>query len=183
MATQEWCCDFNSQQKGLPCLSAEQSEQGSRNELKYIYPWIPYQKEMLLFPNATNDWINLDLFTHTISVKSASCLQELLSCNTPVKLNPKRAGGQNPLPLRHFLLYLCRLLFFHAETSWLFSFKPCTRFKTIFIKIGPRVMTRRCVIARWVQQKLIFHWNYTQIVFFVFFVFQDTLPLCFILFI
>ena len=39
------------------------------------------------------------------------------------------------------------------ETSWLFSFKPCTRFKTIFIKIGPRVMMRRCVIARWVQQK------------------------------
>ena len=61
-------------------------------------------------------------------------------------------GGQNP-PLQHFLLYLCRLLFFRAETSWLFSFKPCARFKTIFIKIGPRVMTRHCVIARWVQRK------------------------------
>ena len=67
--------------------------------------------------------------------------------------NPKRAGGQNPPPLRHFLLYLCRLLFFRAETSWLFSFKPCAQFKTIFIKIGPRVMTRRCVITRWVQRK------------------------------
>ena len=49
-------------------------------------------------------------------------------------------------------------------------------------------MTRRCVIERWVQrktdQKLIFNGNYTQIVFFVFFfLFQDTLSLCFILFI
>ena len=50
-------------------------------------------------------------------------------------------------------------------------------------------MTRRCVIERWVQrktdQKLIFNGNYTQIVFFVVFCFQDTLSLSilFILFI
>ena len=49
-------------------------------------------------------------------------------------------------------------------------------------------MTRRCVIERWFQrktdQKLIFNGNYKQIVFFViFFLFQDTLSLCFILFI
>ena len=68
-------------------------------------------------------------------------------------INPKRAGGQNPPPFQHFLLYLCRLLFFRSETSWLFFFKPCARFKTILIKIRPRVMTRRCVIARWVQRK------------------------------
>ena len=68
-------------------------------------------------------------------------------------LTLKEPGGRNLPPLRHFLLYLCWLLFFRAETSWLFSFKPCARFKTIFIKIGPRVMTRRCVIARWVQRK------------------------------
>ena len=68
-------------------------------------------------------------------------------------INPKRAGGQNPHPFQHFLLYLCQLLFFRSETSWLFFFKPCARFKTIFIKIRPRVMTRRCVIARWVQRK------------------------------
>ena len=47
-------------------------------------------------------------------------------------------------------------------------------------------MTRRCVIECWVQrktdQKLIFNGNYTQIVFFVIFGFQDTLSLCFILF-
>ena len=51
-----------------------------------------------------------------------------------------------------------------------FFFKPCAQFKTIFFKIGPRVMTRRCVIERWVQrktdQKLIFNGNYTQIVIF-----------------
>ena len=44
--------------------------------------------------------------------------------------------------------------------------------RQIFFKIGPRVMTWRCVIERWVQrktdQKLIFSGNYTQIVFFVF---------------
>ena len=67
-------------------------------------------------------------------------------------LNPKSQGVESTT-LQHFLLYLCRLLFFRAETSWLFSFKPCARFKTIFIKIGPRVMTRHCVIARWVQRK------------------------------
>ena len=60
-------------------------------------------------------------------------------------------GGESPF--QHFLLYLCWLLFFRAETSWPFSYKPCARFKTIFIKIGPRVMTQRCLIARWVQRK------------------------------
>ena len=93
-------------------------------------------------------------------------------------------GAESAPPPRHFLLYPSRLLFFGAETSWLFFFKPCAQFKTIFKKIGPRIMTRRCVIERWVQrktvQKLIFNGNYTQIVFFCF---QDTLSLCFILFI
>ena len=101
-------------------------------------------------------------------------------------LTLKEPGGQNPPPPRHFLLYLCRLLFFRAETSWLFSFKPCARFKTflsLFIKIRSRVMTQRCVIARWVQRKTNFplklHTN-RVFFFFFFFVFQDTLPLCFI---
>ena len=102
-------------------------------------------------------------------------------------LTLKEPGGRNPPPPRHFLLYLSWLLFFRAETSWLFFFKPCAHFKTIFRKIGPGVMTRRCVIERWVQrktdQKLIFNGNYTQIVFFVVFLFQETLSLCFILFI
>ena len=36
-----------------------------------------------------------------------------------LSVNPKRAGGGGGIrpPLRHFLLYLCRLLFFRAETS------------------------------------------------------------------
>ena len=39
----------------------------------------------------------------------------------PKPVNPKRAGGgAESAPLQHFLLYLCRLLFFRAETSWLF---------------------------------------------------------------
>ena len=90
-----------------------------------------------------------------------------------IGLNPKRAGGGgwNPPP-RHFLKYLSYLLFFRAKTSWLFSFKPCARFKTIFKKIGHRVMKWCCIIACWVQrktdQKLIFNGNYTQIVCFVF---------------
>ena len=105
-----------------------------------------------------------------------------LQFKTP-KLTLKEPGAESA-PLRHFLLDLSRLLFFRAETSWLFSFKPCARFKTIFTKIRPRVMTQRCVIERWVQrktdQKLIFQWKlHTNRVF----CFQDTLSLCFILFI
>ena len=88
-----------------------------------------------------------------------------------IVLTLKEPGGRI-CPPRHFLPYLSYLLFFRAETSWLFSFKPWARFKTIFKKIGHRVMKRRCVIARWVQrktdQKLIFSGNYTQIVFYVF---------------
>ena len=88
-------------------------------------------------------------------------------------LTLKEPGGGRIRPPQHFLLYLSWLLFFPAETSWLFSFKPCAQFKTIKKKkIRPRVMTRRCVIEHWVQrktdQKLIFNGNYTQIVFFVF---------------
>ena len=125
--------------------------------------------------------------------------------HTCLKMLPLNSGGlKTPLMSNHQCKYFVmsidfwhtliwfwptvrRLLFFRAETSWLFSFKPCAHFKTIFLKIGPGVMTRRCVIERWVQrktdQKLIFNGNYTQIVFFVIFLFQDTLSLCFILFI
>ena len=67
-------------------------------------------------------------------------------------LTLKEPGRNPPPPSTFFLLYLCRLLFFCAETSWPFFFKPCARFKTIFIKIRPRVMTLRYVIARWVQR-------------------------------
>ena len=100
------------------------------------------------------------------------------------RLTLKEPGVESAPPSTFFIISQPVGFFFRAETSWLFFFKPCARFKTIFLKIGPRVMTRRCVIERWVQQKtdqkLIFNGNYTQIVFFCF---QDTLSLCFILFI
>ena len=68
--------------------------------------------------------------------------------------NPKRAGGGGAESPFNFFCYISAgCFFFRAETSWLFSFKPSAQFKTIFIKIGPRVMTWRCVIARWVQRK------------------------------
>ena len=67
--------------------------------------------------------------------------------------NPKRAGGGRIHPPSTFFVISLPVVIFCAETSWLFSFKPCARFKIIFVKIGPRVMTRHCVIACWVQQK------------------------------
>ena len=55
------------------------------------------------------------------------CLSIWETCHWPedwkiqefvVLFNPKRAGGgAESAPLQHFLLYLCRLLFFRAETS------------------------------------------------------------------
>ena len=76
-------------------------------------------------------------------------------------------------------------IFCYVSASWHFShwnfltffFGPCAWFKTIFVKIGPRVMTLRCVIAHWVNEKLDFplklHINRVFC----------ALPLCFILFI
>ena len=69
-------------------------------------------------------------------------------------------GGQN-LPLLNIFCYISASCYFFARK--LHDFFPCARFKTIFKKIGPRVMTRRCVIEPWVQrktdQKLIFNGN------------------------
>ena len=82
-----------------------------------------------------------------------------------------RAGGAESAPTFNIFCYIsASCYFFRAETSWLFSFKPCAQFKTIFIKIGPRVMTQRCVIARWVQRKTDFSLKlHTNRVFFFFF--------------
>ena len=44
----------------------------------------------------------------------------------------RRTSSLNPK--RHLLLYLSRLLFFRAETAWLYSFKPCARFIRPFFK-------------------------------------------------
>ena len=92
--------------------------------------------------------------------------------------------GAESAPLDIFCYISAGCYFFALKLLDFFFFKPCAWFKTIFIKIGPRVMTRCCVIARWVQRKNWFSIEIThKSCFFVFFVFQDTLPLCFILFI
>ena len=85
-------------------------------------------------------------------------------------------GGRNPPPPSTFFCYISAGCYFFAlKLHDFFSFKPCAQFKTIKKKIGPGVMTRRCVIERCVQrktdQKQIFNGNYTQIVFLVFFFF------------
>ena len=95
-----------------------------------------------------------------------------LSVDTKHCLNLKEPGGRNPPPLLGIFCYISAGCYFFALKLHDFFLTPCARFKTIFKKIGPRVMTRRCVIERWVQrktdQKLIFNGNYTQIVFFAF---------------
>ena len=106
-------------------------------EYNGVHFWISHRREIL---NGFH-----------VAVEYNVCFCKQPSIKTILTL--KEPGGRNPPSLRHFLLYLCRLLFFRAETSWLFSFKPCARFKTIFIKVGPRAMTRHCVIVRWVQRK------------------------------
>ena len=83
-------------------------------------------------------------------------------------------------PPSTFLLYLRWLTCCSTETSWLFSFELCTRLKTIFVKIEPRVMTLRRVIARWVKQKF---WFSIEITHKSCFCLHCALPLCFILFI
>ena len=86
--------------------------------------------------------------------------------------NPKRARGAESTPLDIFCYISASCYFFTLKLHDVFLFKPCAQFKIIFKKIGPRVMTGRCIIVRWVQrktdQKLIFNENYTQIMFFVF---------------
>ena len=67
--------------------------------------------------------------------------------------NPKRAGGQNLPPPSTFFVISLPVVIFSRWNFLTFFFKPCAQFKTIFIKIGPRVMTRHCIIARWVERK------------------------------
>ena len=124
------------------------------------FSWHPFSlanRDMLTFRSRVRQGKSCFYFRRKDSVEDSVCgfWFRYIKRFHRIMFNPKRAGGGRnpPPPLRHFLLYLCRLLFFRAETSWLFFFKPCARFKTICIKIGHRVMTRRCVIARWVQRK------------------------------
>ena len=98
-----------------------------------------------------------------ISIFHQICSKSFLTLKGP---------GAESAPLDIFCYISAGCYFSALNLRNFFFFKPCARFKTIFLKIGPRVMTRRCVIERWVQRKtdrkLIFNENYTQIVFFVF---------------
>ena len=102
-------------------------------------------------------------------------------------LTLKEPGGRNLPPPRHFLLYLSRLLFFRAETSWLFSFKPCAHFKTIFLKNRTggydAALRNRALGPTKNWPKTDFQWKLHTNRVFCSFLFQDTLALCFILFI
>ena len=101
--------------------------------------------------------------------------------------NPKRAGGGIRSPLDIFLNISAGCYFFALKLHDFFPSSLALDLRPFFLKIGPRVMTWRCVIERWVQrktdQKLIFNGNYTQIATNRVFCSQDTLSLCFILFI
>ena len=87
-------------------------------------------------------------------------------------VNPKRAGGGGIHPLDIFCYISTGCYFFTLKLHDFFSSSLALDLRPFKKKIGRRVMTRRCVIERWVQrktdQKLIFSGNYTQIVFFVF---------------
>ena len=87
-------------------------------------------------------------------------------------LTLKELGGGIPPPSTFFVISQPVVIFFALKLhdfvlSLALDLRPFKK------KIGPGVMTRGCVIERWVQrktdQKLIFNGNYTQIVFFVFF--------------
>ena len=98
---------------------------------------------------------------HIREVKVFICTRTILTLKEP--------GGGGILNIFCRISAIC---YFSRWNFMTFSFKPGAWFKTIFKKIGHRVMKWRCVIARWVQrrtdQKLILNGNYTQIVFLVF---------------
>ena len=101
-----------------------------------------------------------------------------------MQLTLKEPGGRRNPPPSTFFVITQPVVISRAETSWLFPSSLALDLRAFFFKIGPRVMTRRCVIERWVQrktdQKLIFNGNYTQIVFFVVVVFFFFFLFCFV---
>ena len=105
-----------------------------------------------------------------------------------VGLTLKEPGGAEsaPPPPNIFCYISAGCYFFALKLHDFFSSSLALDLRPFFKKIGPRVMTWRCVIERWVQrktdQKLIFNGNYTQIATNRVFCSQDTLSLCFILF-
>ena len=67
--------------------------------------------------------------------------------------NPKRARGWNPPPFDIFCYISAGCYFFALKLLDFFSSSLALDLRPFFIKIEPRVMTRRCVKARWVQRK------------------------------
>ena len=98
--------------------------------------------------------------------------------------NPKRAGGWNLPPLDIFCYISAGCYFFALKLHDFFSSSLALDLRPFKKKIGPGVMTRHCVIEHWVQRKTDFQWKlHTNRVFCIFLWLQDTLSLCFILFI
>ena len=100
-----------------------------------------------------------------------------------VSLTLKEPGGGAESTPDIFCYISAGCYFFALKLHDLFSSSLALDLRPFFKKIGPRVMTWRCVIERWVQRKTPktdFQWKvHTNRVF----CFQDTLSLCFILFI
>ena len=68
-------------------------------------------------------------------------------------LTLKEPRGQNPPPLRHFCYISANCYFFALKLLDFFPSSLALDLRPFFLKIGPRVMTWCCVIARWVQRK------------------------------
>ena len=94
----------------------------------------------------------------------------------PIILTLKEPGAESAPPLDIFCYISAGCYFFALKLHDFFSSSLALDLRPFFLKIGPGVMTRRCVIERWAQrktdQKLIFNGNYTQIVFLYFFCFR-----------
>ena len=118
-------------------------------------------------------------------LNNALWLPNLVRRTTDASLTLKEPGAESVSPSTFFCYISAGCYFFALKLHDFFSSSHALNLRPFKKKKnGPTVMTRRCVIERWVQrktdQKLIFNGSYTQIVFFCF---QDTLSLFFILFI
>ena len=124
-------------------------------------------------------WINLNSNDDKSWVK----VTQIIAWISDVILTLKEPGGGiHPLDIFCYISAGC--YFFALKLHDFFPSSLALYLRPFFKKIGPRVMTRRCVIEHWVQRKTDqqtdFQWKlHTNRVF----CFQDTLSLCFILFI
>ena len=92
----------------------------------------------------------------------------------------KRAGGVESALLDIFCYISAGCYLFALKLHDFFFLSLALNLRP-FKKIEPRVMTRRCVIERWVQRKTDKNWCSMEITHKSCFCFQDTLSLCLIL--